>query len=67
VRTFLNEGGLDLNPDPSNAANDPLDGSIVVRGRAAAVDAVFKRFRPGQATGLSAEILAALTRKPRRT
>jgi hypothetical protein len=29
--TQLNEGGLDLNPDPSDEAGDPLDGRLVVR------------------------------------
>jgi hypothetical protein len=41
--TQLNEGGLDLNPDPSNEAGDRLDGSIRIgAGRPVrAVDAVF--------------------------
>jgi hypothetical protein len=29
--TQLNEGGLDLNPDPSDVAGDVLDGAITVR------------------------------------
>ncbi|HXG12767.1 MAG TPA: hypothetical protein VNK04_23615, partial [Gemmataceae bacterium] len=32
--TQLNEGGLDLNPDPSDQAGDALDGVIRVLGRA---------------------------------
>ena len=33
--TQLNDGGLDLNPDPSNEEGDRLDGTLTVRGRAA--------------------------------
>lgn len=33
TRTQLNEGGLDLNPDPSDQAGDMLDGLITVRGQ----------------------------------
>ncbi|HXG09846.1 MAG TPA: cohesin domain-containing protein [Gemmataceae bacterium] len=53
--TQLNDGTLDLNPDPSDQAGDALDGAILVRkgrraaqdGRmvsAAAIDEVFRRF-----------------------
>jgi hypothetical protein len=34
LTTQLNEGGLDLNPDPSNEAGDVLDGIILVGKRA---------------------------------
>jgi hypothetical protein len=35
ISTQLNEGGLDLIPDPSDAAGDLLDGAITVRGHRA--------------------------------
>lgn len=31
TRTQLNEGGLDLNPDPTDDGQDPLDGLITIR------------------------------------
>jgi autotransporter-associated beta strand protein len=56
--TQLNEGGLLLNPAPSDEAGDPLDGAVIIGGRtrppigvtaADLVDAVFARLGKGGA------------------
>lgn len=67
TRTHLNEGGLDLNPDPTDEEGDSLDGRIVIRSNAKAVDAIFRQFRRGIADVLAPEVIAALTRKSRST
>jgi hypothetical protein len=54
--TQLNEGGLDLNPDPSNEAGDALDGQITILRRPSE-----RNGQPAQAEAA----LAALLDRPR--
>jgi sugar lactone lactonase YvrE len=62
TRTLLNDGGLELNPSPSNEAGDALDGVIRIMGREKPAAPRDPRLRPRAEAGNS--LLAGLRRRP---
>jgi hypothetical protein len=63
--TQLNDGGLDLNPDPNNRAGDRLDGLVMVQPKplARVVDELFRQYGGGDSD--LARLLAAVTSRKR--
>ncbi|HXG11332.1 MAG TPA: cohesin domain-containing protein [Gemmataceae bacterium] len=67
TRTQLNEGRLDLNPDPSDTAGDPLDGVVTVPRRTERIDAFFRSYgRTDEDRPSLAGLIAVLAKRPRR-